>query len=194
MYTVVGTVRSRTARVLWMLEELGQPYSHLPAMPQSPEARAHNPTGKVPVLIEGDTAITDSTAILTYLADKHGMLTAPAGTHVRARQDSLTQFLLDEFDALLWTAARHSFALPEAQRLPAIKESLKWEYGHSLTRLADRLTGPFLMGDAMTIPDIIATHCLTWGINAKFAAPAGALADYLSKMRARPAYLRAMAL
>ena len=193
MYTIVGSNKTRSARVLWLLEELGQPYTHLPAGPQSDLAFAHNPAGKVPVLIEGDSAITDSTAILTYLADKHGTFTAPAGSLARARQDSMTQFLLDELDACLWTAARHSFVLPEAMRLPAIKDSLKWEYARSLQRLADRMAGLFLMGDEMTVPDIIATHCLGWGVAARFGAPEGALAEYLARMRARPAFQRVFA-
>ena len=193
MYTIVGSNKTRSARVLWLLEELGQPYTHLPAGPQSDLAFAHNPAGKVPVLIEGDSAITDSTAILTYLADKNGTFTAPAGSLARARQDSMTQFLLDELDACLWTAARHSFVLPEAMRLPAIKDSLKWEYARSLQRLADRMAGPFLMGDEMTVPDIIATHCLGWGVAARFGAPEGALAEYLARMRARPAFQRVFA-
>lgn len=191
MYTVIGTARTRTFRVLWLLQELGQPFAHLAAAPNSEQARAHNIVGKVPVLLDGDAAITDSTAILTYLTDKHRRFTAAPGTLARAHQDSLTHFLLDEFDALLWTASRHSFVLPEDQRLPEIKTSLKWEYARSLTRLADRLTGPFLMGDAFSLPDIVATHCLSWGISAKFPAPEGALASYYSAMRARPAYVAA---
>lgn len=194
MYTLIGSPKTRSLRVLWLLEELGQPYTHVPAGPQSDQARAHNPTGKVPALIDAGTTITDSTAILTYLADKHGQFTAPAGTIQRAQQDSLTHFLLDECDAILWTAARHSFVLPADLRLPAIKESLKWEYARSLSRLEARLQGPYLSGNAPTIPDIIASHCLNWGIGAKFASPTGALAAYLTRMCARPAYARAMAL
>lgn len=105
----------------------------------------------------------------------------------------MTQFLLDEFDACLWTAARHSFVLPEAMRLPAIKDSLRWEYSRSLQRLADRLASPFLMGEDMTVPDIIATHCLGWGAAARIGTPEGDLADYLARMRARPAYQRVFA-
>lgn len=193
MYTLVGTAKSRALRPLWLLQELGLPYAHIACAPRSPEALRLSPTGKLPALIEDGLALTDSTAILSYLADKHGAFTAPAGTMARAQQDSLTQFLLDELDAPLWTAARHSFVLPEDQRLPAIKESLRWEYTRSLTRLAARLQGPFLMGDAMTIPDIIATHCLTWGAAIKFAAPEAALADYLARMQSRPALQRALA-
>lgn len=46
-------------------------------------------------------AITDITAILTYLAGHHGGLTHPAGLLDRARQDSVAQFLLDACDAVL---------------------------------------------------------------------------------------------
>ncbi len=194
MYKIYGTIKSRAARVVWLLEELGVPYEHVNAGPRSPEVMAVNPTGKVPVLEVEGTAISDSTAILQFLADRHGALTFPAGTVDRARQDSMTHFLLDELDSVLWTAARHSFILPEEKRHPQVKESLKWEYARSLTRLAERLgAGPFLMGDTVTVPDILAAHCLIWGMGAKFPAPEGVLADYLDRMRARPAFQRAMA-
>jgi glutathione S-transferase len=193
MYTLVGSVKTRALRTLWLLEELGLPYHHIPSAAASPEALQLSPTGKLPVLIEAGQSLTDSTAILTYLADKHGKFTAPAGSMARAQQDSMTQFLLDEFDALLWTAARHSFALPEEQRLPAIKDSLRWEYARSLARLASRFKGPFLMGAEITVPDIIAIHCLNWGAAIRFGSPEGPLADYLRQMRARPAFQRAIA-
>lgn len=194
MYTVIGGVSSRTFRVLWMLEELGATYEHIPARPRSEEVRAHNPSGKIPVLIDDGQALTDSTAILTYLADKHGALTYPAGSLDRARQDGITFTILDELDAVLWTAARHSFVLPEDQRVPAVKDSLKAEYASNSARLAERIAGPFFMGEMMTIPDIIMTHCCNWAISAKFPAPDERLARYLSNMRARPAFGRARAL
>ncbi len=194
MYTVIGTPRTRTLRVLWLLEEMGLPYTHHPAAPHAPEVLAHNPSGKVPILLTDDVTITNSTAILTYLADHHAQFTAPPGTLARAQQDSLTQFLLDEIEGPIWMAARHSFILPPEQRLAEIKPSLKWEYARGLTRLADRLQGPFLMGDTPTIPDFIATHCLLWSERSKFPAAEGQLADYQSRMTARPALARAMAL
>lgn len=193
MYTVIGGVRSRTLRVLWMLEELGQPYTHLPAAARSEEVKAHYPAGKVPVLLVDGATLTDSTAILTYLADRHDALTFPAGTLKRAHQDGHTQFLLDEFDALLWTASRHSFVLPEERRVGAIKDSLKWEYAQSLQRLEHRLgNGPFLMGEAITIPDIIAAHCAGWAVSAKFPQPGPGLQGYFDALRDRPAFKRAL--
>ncbi len=194
MYTVIGSARSRALRVLWMLEELGLAYEHVAAPPRSEDVVAVNPAGKVPVLIEDGTPITDSTAILNYLADRHGELTHPAGTLDRARQDSLTQFLLDEFDAALWMAARHSFVLPEELRQSAIKDSLKWEFERSQKTLVARMAeGPFLMGEKMTVPDIILTHCGGWARSARFPITERRLADYLAAMEKRPALQRAMA-
>jgi glutathione S-transferase len=194
MYTVIGTVKSRALRVLWMLEELGEPFEHVSAAPRSDGVVEFNPAGKVPVLIEDATPITDSTAIIQYLADKHGRFTHAAGTLDRARQDSLTQFLLDEFDAALWMAARHSSILPEELRQTAIKDSLKWEFERSQKTLMHRMgEGPFLMGAEMTVPDIILTHCGNWAMTARFPIVERKLSDYLDRMRLRPAYKRAMA-
>ena len=191
---VFGSVKSRAMRVIWMLEELEVPFEHVPAAPRSADVMALNATGKVPVLLADGVPITDSTAILTFLADHFGRLTAPAGSLERARQDSMTQFLLDEFDAVLWMASRHSFVLPEHLRLPAIKDSLKWEMERSQNTLLARMgEDAFLMGAQMTVPDIILTHCLSWAIAAKFPIETPALVAYAKRMRARPAFKRAAA-
>lgn len=194
MYKVIGTVTSRAARVIWMLEELGVPFDHSAAPPRSDEALANNPAGKVPVLIADGVPITDSTAIIQFLADKHGAFTYPAGTLARAQQDSLTQFLLDEFDSNLWMAARHSFILPPELRQSAIKQSLIWEFERSQKTLVARMgDGPYLMGDDFTVPDIILTHCLGWAASAKFPITEDRLKTYSKLVRSRPAYMRAMA-
>ena len=192
-YHLYGSVQSRTFRVLWALHELGLPFEHTPASPRSADVMALNPSGKVPVLVADGVAITDSTAILAYLTDKHGALTHAPGSLERARQDGLTQMILDEIDGTLWTASRHSFVLPEEHRVPAVKEPLKWEYARSCARIAARMEGPFLMGEVMTVPDIILTHCGAWALGARFPITEHRLTEYLAAMRDRPAYKRAMA-
>ena len=192
--TVIGHTRTRTVRVLWLLEELGLQHAHIPARPGADEARAYNAAGKVPVLMVGDVALTDSTAILTWLADREHRFTYPAGSLERARQDGFTQLILDEIEALIWTASRHNFVLPEELRLPAIKDSLKWEFARNQARLAARLgDGAFLMGDQMTVPDILLTQCLAWAATASFPETEPNLTAYRERLRARPAYQRAAA-
>lgn len=193
MYELIGNVQSRAFRVLWMLEEIGTPYEHLNVKPHSEAARAANPSGKVPALRVDGHCLTDSSAILTFLADRHGLLTHPAGSIERAEQDALLHLVLDEMDAVLWTAARHSFILPEDQRVPAVKPSLNWEFQRNAQRLSERLQGPFLMGDKMTVPDIVATHCLNWAFAAKFPVEDDKLLGYAKAMRGRDAFKRAAA-
>ena len=107
-------------------------------------------------------------------------------------QDGHSHFVLDEMDALLWTAARHSFVLPEEHRVAEVKPSLKWEFARSLERLEQRLgDGPFLMGEEMTVPDILAAHCCRWASKAGFPEPSEKLAGYFERLMARPAFQRA---
>lgn len=199
MYAVIGTLTSRTFRILWALEELGQPYEHEPVPPHGERVRALNPTGKIPVLLVDGTPLTDSTAILTFLADRHGALTFPAGSIARARQDALTHRFLDEVEGLVWTAARHSFILPPEQRVPVIKDSLRWEMARNTDRLEADLaeslgSGPWLMGETFTIADILATHCLDWAAKAKMPVTGPAILAYGDRVRARPAYGRVLAM
>ena len=58
MYKVIGFPKTRAFRVLWMLEELGLDYDVDPVKPRSEEAKAYNPSGKVPVLLVDGEAIS----------------------------------------------------------------------------------------------------------------------------------------
>ncbi len=190
MYELYGHAQSRAFRVLWMLEELGVPYRHHPEKPRSETVVKMNPTGKIPYLVVDGQTIADSTAILQFLADRHGAFTAAAGTLERARQDAMTHRVLDEIDAVLWTAARHSFILPEDRRVPEVKDSLKWEYARNLDRLIAGMEGPYLMGAEPSVPDIILAHCGGWAKSAKFPAENADFSAYLKRMRAREAFRR----
>ena len=192
-YTVIGAATTRAARALWMLEELGVPYEHVAVKPRDQQVTQHYPRGKVPVLLVDGAPITDSTAIITYLADRHGALTFPPGSVERARQDALMHCALDELDAVLWTAARHSFILPEEHRMPAIKESLRWEFARNLESLSRRMGSPWVMGETFTIADIVLGHCLLWAISAKFAVEDAGMRAYFDRIKERPAFRAALA-
>lgn len=196
MYTLIGTPKARPFRVLWMMEELGVEYDILPLFPTDKEAMAkYNPTGKVPALKDGDDIIIDSVAIMQYLADKHGGMTFAAGTIERAKQDSFTQFICDEIDGALWTAARNSFVNPEDKRAPEIKPVLMWEFERSLAALETRLgDNEYLMGDTCTVPDLLFTHCAGWARNAGFPFESKPLRAYVKRMLAREGYKRADAI
>ena len=189
MYKVLGSTRSRAFRVYWMLEEIGISYRGFPIKPGSTELKNINPSGKIPVLIDDNIIISDSMAILTYLADKHKKLSYPAGTKERAQQDSFTFSINDEIDSILWMAARHEFILPENKRIKDINKSLKWEFSRNCKTLASKFTkGPFLMGEKMTIPDILLTTLLRWAKKIDFEHDEKNLDEYLELMKKRQAF------
>lgn len=187
---VYGTRKSRAFRVLWLLEEMGMEYVHFPVMPHDSGLTGIYPRGKIPVIVDDDLVITDSTAILHYLSDRYAReFTSPPGTPERATQDSMTCMILDEFDSCLWAAARHSFILPEELRVRELKETLKWEFDRSVTALIERAEfDPFLLGDRLTVPDFIFAHCLLWSRVAKFPLTQPVLLEYIRHVERRPAY------
>lgn len=110
MYRVIGYGGTRAFRVLWMLEELGLPYEHERMMPFTGAAGARRPGGWLPALAMADRErLIDSTAILTFLADRHNALIFPPGSVERARQNAVTFRVMECLDEplMLWTLMRH---------------------------------------------------------------------------------------
>ena len=95
-------------------------------------------------------------------------------------------------DAVLWTLAKHSFVFPEERRVPEIKDSLRWEAGRAERELERRLGGgDWLAGEAMTVPDLLAAHCVGWAESAKVAPGSERARAWAAALRRRPAYARA---
>src|SRR5438128_8022646 len=75
----VARGNTRDLRVLWALEEMGLPYEivgmdHPKHDLDSDEFRAKNPFGQIPVIDDDGVVVTESGAILLYLARKSGRL------------------------------------------------------------------------------------------------------------------------
>ncbi len=194
MYKLIGMPATRAFRVLWMFEELEVKYEVDPVAPRSDEAKAFNPSAKVPMLQVGDDVIIDSVAICQFLADSNGKLTFPAGSIERAKQDSWTQFALDDVESTLWYSAKHSFVLPEEMRSKKARKACRHDFDRAMTAFEARLgANTYVMGDTFTVPDIILGHLAGWAkINAKWDIPKGTVADYFERVRSRPAFLKAM--
>jgi glutathione S-transferase len=72
-----GSDKSRTRRVLWALEELGLDYEHVPVGYEDPALKTAdylelNPMGAIPILRDGDVVLSESLAIILYLAKAYG--------------------------------------------------------------------------------------------------------------------------
>ncbi len=194
MYKVLGMAKSRSTRVVWTLEEIGTPYEHIPVMPHSEEVLAHHPLGKVPILLTDEGPLLESSAICTWLADRHAeanLIPAP-GTRSRAEHDMFTAFAATELEQPLWTMAKHSFILPKEMRIAEVKPLAKQEFARVVTSL-ERLLGDrqFCVGEQFTVADILLGHTLRWATAAKVPVESDAVQAYAERVWARPALARA---
>ena len=195
MYKVIGSPKTRAFRVIWMLNELGEPFESDSVPPRDKSLAAINPSLKVPVLQDGSDYVIDSVAICQYLADKHGKLTFPAGTIQRAQQDSFTQFSTDDVELNLWVAAKHKFALPEEYRVPDVTRACKFDFDRAMAALSTRLGDrTHVMGDTFTVPDLLLGHCAGWAASIGWAPTQDNVAAYFKRVSERSAFLKAVAM
>lgn len=200
MITLYGFPRSRSLRVAWVLEELGLEYAYRHVdlgrgEGQSEAFLARHPDGKVPALEDGELTLFESAAICRYLTERYGAPgeLLPADLEARARVDQWLFFIIGELEQPLWTQAKHKFALPGEQRIPAVLPTAAWEFQRALAALGRRFDGEgWLVGDHFTLADLLLAHTLTWAVQFKMRLPP-ALSAYRERVAARPALARASA-
>lgn len=199
-----GMGQSRSIRALWALEEAGLPYEYeevtlrTPAEEENsakhPNYIALNSQGKVPTLVDGDLVITESIAILNYIArcaPESGLL-PNAGMQVYAKHDELVSFILLELEQPLWTKGKHLFALPEEHRVPAIFDTATFEFAKAIKCLQHLYSGEeFAIGNQFSLVDILLAQTLNWAQRFKFEIPED-LAAYKDNHFKRPAMQRAL--
>ena len=123
MIKIYHVPRTRSIRVIWTCEELGLAYELIPVdfsleYRSSPEWRALNPVGKVPVMIDDDFALFESGAMVQYLLDRYGegRLQPPVGTPEHAIYLQWSWFAEATFARPLGEIVNHRRSLPEEQQ------------------------------------------------------------------------------
>jgi glutathione S-transferase len=200
MLKLYGTSKSRSARSLWALEEVGAKYEHVPvevSQAKSAEHLKRNPNGHIPVLEDDGLVLFESMAINLYLAEKYGK--APFWPATAAQHASVYQwsfFGMTEIEPRLMTVLTHRMFLPADQRdekvLGQALEGLK----SPLKVLDDALKGrEYLLGSDFTIADLNVAAVLSFAMLAKvdFSATPTAGA-WLNKCLGREANQRVRAL
>ncbi len=196
-----GAGSSRPLRALWMLHELELPFEHRPIRSRSGETLTAeytqlNPGQKIPTLQDGDLTLSESAAIVNYLAATYGVaknLAPPAAPQERARYDQWCFFVMMELDAnTLYIIRRHVDLTDVYGVAPNAVETARACYikqaGAAATRLAG---GPYIMGERFTGADILFTSSLASALKRDIDLPAR-LHEYFALTTARPAYRRAV--
>ena len=198
MLTVHHLNNSRSQRILWLLEELEQPYDvkfyqrdpHTHRAP--PELKAIHPLGKSPVIEDGDNIVAETGAIIVYILDKYGdgKLRPQRGTEEYveyvhflhfAEGSAMLPFLLTLYTGFLGEAAE--------PLNPLIMGEIKGVLDYCEYQLIRK---DYFAGDELTGADIQMIFPLEAARARGRLNGYDACNEYVDKIWKRPAYLRAL--
>ena len=193
MITLHHAPRSRSSRIIWLLEELGAPYqiklTDIPRMDGSGASDPANPhpDKKVPAIVHDGVVISESVAIILYLTD----LFPDAGLGPKIGDRLRGPYLT-------WLAYYAGVAEPvitmEFANLgnnPAVQRTFTNRAAVDRRILGALKAGPYILGERFSGADILIASMGQWMRN---MLPADSIVDeYLSRCGARPALARALA-
>ena len=214
---IYGTAASRAARPLWVAQELGLTYEHIPlpylgGATRTPEFLAINPNGRIPVVDDDGVLVWESMACTLYLAER---FKPPGARSLAAQNDAGTPMLAarnhaELADILRWSfwvvtecekdalaILMHRVLMPAERRKPHLADEAERRLAGPLGVLEQHLqTRSYLAGERFTVADICVASVLTWAQSAtQLMAQCPRTAQWLRACLARPAYkaVRAMA-
>ena len=196
MLKLHGTSKSRSARSLWALEELGVKYEHVPVevgKAKSPEHLKLNPNGHIPALEDDGHVVWESMAINLYLAEKYGKTPFwPATAEAHADCLKWSFFGMTEIEPHLMALLTQRIFLPADQRDEKVAQKAIDALKGPLKVLNEHLSGrEYLLGKDFSIADLNVAAVLSFAMLVKLdmSATPNTLA-WLQKCLGREANLR----
>lgn len=199
MIRIFHAPRTRSIRVVWLCEEMGLPYQVEPVQlgAPTPEMTELNPIGTIPVLIDGDLVLTESVAMLEYLAQTYGPTPLALTPDHDDYWDYKQQLVFGEatLAAPINYIVATVFMGPEDQRenftASAIRAGIRRRLKAVQRRVADQ---PYIVGDQFTLADISVVYAINLALG---VAPLGLaelitpeLKAYHNRLAERPAFQR----
>lgn len=190
---------SRSQRILWLMEELDLPYEIVKHQRDSvtnlapPSLLAVHPLGKAPVMVDGDITIAESGAIVEYVIRTHGLgrLVPEDSPKALARHSELLHYA--EGSAML-PLMLHLYVGRLGEAGAPLHPRIASEIENHLTYLDDALDGrDFFMGRELTGCDIQLSFVVEAANAFGRLAAKDHLKAFLARIKARPAYQRAIA-
>src|ERR1700722_5410964 len=201
MITLYHSLSARSFRALWTLEEMGLPYT-LKMLPFPPRVYAKdylalNVLGTVPLFIDGDTRMTESSGICQYLAQRYG----PTPLAVESREAAFGAWVnwLHSGEATLTfpqtLVLRYGRFEPEERRSPQVTaDYARWFLARLRGVEAVVAKEPYLCAGRFTVADISVGYALMLAelIGLISQAPSNTQ-TYWRRLKEREAYIRALA-
>ena len=190
--------RSRSTRVLWLLEELGIPFD-LTVMSreekQTPEYRALHPLGRSPVLEEDGGPVFESAALILHIADQHldAGLIGPLGSHERGLHYQWCFFGMTEIESALMDIARQVWSDGEPDA--GIIERATARFVAASRRRSRMRSATTTTSSATRSPSPTSSSARCSASPAPASSPSSprASSPYVDRLEARPARQRAVA-
>lgn len=200
MMELYHSVSARSFRALWMLEELGLPYQlHMLAFPPRVRAKPFlelNPLGTVPLLLNGDARLTESSAICQYLcslAPDTSLAVAPQHADYARYLNWL--FMSDAtltFPLTLVLRYTH-FEPPERRQPQVVQDYERWFLGRLRAVESALAQRDYLCADRFTAADVAVGYALMLSDYLDMGAQWGpATQSYWQRLRDRPAFARSL--
>ena len=200
MLKLYGTSKSRSARSLWALEELGLKYEHIPTAISQAKSSDHlrvNPNGHIPAIDDGGSIIWESMAINLYLAEKYGKGSLwPASVDDHGDVYKWSFFGMTEMESHLLALLIQRVIVPAEKRNEEVAQRAVDALKAPLAVLEGALQGKdYLLGNSFTIADLNVASVLSWAIPAKLDMSATPAAQaWLQKCLSRDANKKARGL
>lgn len=183
----------RPLRIIWTLEEVGEPYE-LTVMSREEgrgeEHRERHPLGRVPVLEDDEGFLFESAALCLHVADMHpeADLVPPLGTHDRALVYQWACFAPAELEPPLFEA------WSQAERDPERAANARKRFDAAAEAVASALNAnEHLVGERFSIADVLVGTALLFTVRAGIAQELpSSLTDYVGGLSQRPAFQRAV--
>lgn len=192
--TLHGVAASRAARPLWLLEELGVPYTHVSqayrdGATRTPAFLALNPNGHIPVLQDDGIVVWESMAINLYLARRFAGPLSAANLAEEAEFLRWTFWAVTECEKDALTVLMHRVGLPPERRNTASAEQSERSLARPMSVLEGHLAArPYLAGDRFTAVDVNVASVLSWAQPAReLMAAHPTVRDWLERCLDRPA-------
>jgi glutathione S-transferase len=195
---IYGIARTRAFRALWMAEELGLDYDHIPieigpAGARKPEYLAINPNGRLPAIDDAGFTLWESLAITLYLAKKHGRF-YPTTLESEAKAWQWSLWAVQEVDRGVNIWSLHAVRLPPQERDPQRRtEALKVLEAPFKVIDGALASHPYLLGEEFTVADLNVAAVMSRAIDMDLSATPR-LAQWLERCLERPAARTARAL